>query len=173
MGDYVERHHLVNHIRRDDVDHVDAVKATMIGITNEHREGRGVEAVFSAVGALGRQWGGGASGKARDLRRSYSQIKRGVGFCLGSRFPFARWVPVRTAAFVGAFCRSDASRELFGRTSPQPDQARSVPVRTAAFVGATQVASLLVKPAQFEQAHPPRRHQLRGCGEGDDDRHHQ
>ena len=96
VGDYVERHRLVNRIRRNDADHVDAVKATMIGITNEHREGRGVEAVFSAAGALGRQWGGGTSGKARDLRRSYSQIKQGlvsvwvVGFCSRGRFPFAR-----------------------------------------------------------------------------------
>ena len=57
------------------------------------------------------------------------------GFCWRGRFPLVRRVsvgaatPVRTAAF----CRSDASRELFGRTRTPPDPARPVPVRTAAF----------------------------------------
>ena len=35
VGDHVERHRLVSHIRRDDADYVGTVKATMIGITNE------------------------------------------------------------------------------------------------------------------------------------------
>ena len=57
------------------------------------------------------------------------------GFCWRGRFPLVRRVSVGAATPVctTAFCRSDASRELFGRTRTPPDPARPVPVRTVAF----------------------------------------
>ena len=111
-----------------------------------------VEAVFSAVGGgrtVGRLVGRGGRtvGGGRAVMGWWDEWKSSRlasllqpdpsvgGFCWRGRFPLVRRVsvgaatPVRTAAF----CRSDASRELFGRARTPPDPAQPVPVRTVAF----------------------------------------
>ena len=117
-----------------------------------------VEAVFSAVGGGrtvgrlvgrgGRTVGGGRAvmgwwdeWKSSRLASLLQPDRAGVGFVGVVAFrwfgesPLVRQLPFARRLFVGAtvFCRSDASRELFGRARTPPDPAQPVPVRTVAF----------------------------------------